>query len=273
MNRLPKINPFSLVFAILALAIQACNVLPSKPVPTITLVPTSTKPPMPSFTPAISSTPRLSNTSSSSPPITPSPSPTITSTPLPQWVTDFAQPIRDVISLRTPSFQDNFGTGSTGWKETDCQGSMKYIEGELVVENCRVFRPNIDWQDFALEVDVRFLEGTNPSTEWALHFRDLGNSGHDLRLNHNGILAITFTKAKGDSNYIEFDHSALSDHQIHHVQLIAKGNKFAFYLDSQPLYYIQNDEYSFGRCVFFIESGTVAMDNFKIWDISTLPIP
>jgi hypothetical protein len=273
MNRLPKVNPFSLVFAILALTIQACNVIPSKPVSTITLVPTSTKPPMPSFTPTISIPPPPSTTSSFSPSITPSPSPTITSTPLPQWVTDFAQPIRDVISLRTPSFQDDFGTGSGGWKEEGCDGSMKYVEGELVVENCRVFRPNIDWRDFALEIDVRFLEGTNPSTEWGFHFRDLGNSGHDLILYHNGILAITFTKAKGASNRIEFDNDALSNHQIHHILLIARGNQFAFYLDSQPLYYTQNDEYRFGRCVFFVNSGTAAMDNFKIWDISTIPTP
>ena len=140
-----------------------------------------------------------------------------------------------------------------------------------MLDHCRVFRPNIAWQDFAVEIDVRFLEGTNPSTEWALHFRDEGNSGHVLGLFHNGILAIHFTKSHEATNRIEFEHSELSDHQIHHVLLIAKGDQFAFYLDGQPLYYTQNDEYRYGRCVFFVESGTAAMDNFKIWDISDIP--
>ena len=237
MNRLSKIVPFSLVFAILALTIQACNTPTVKPGSTITIVPGATKTAAPSFTPTISSTPRPSITSSPGPSSTASPRPTITATPLPEWVTDFAQPIRDVISLRPPSFQDDFGSRSGRWTEDYCTGSMKYIEGELVLENCRVFRPNIDWRDFALEVDVRFLEGTNPSTEWALHFRDLGNSGHMLSLYHNGTLAISFTKAHGASNRIEFDNSALSNHQIHHVLLIARGDQFAFYLDNQPLYY------------------------------------
>ena len=77
---------------------------------------------------------------------------------------------------------------------------MKYIDGELVITNCRVFRPNTDWRDLALEIDMHFLKGTNSSTEWALHFRDVGNSGHVLSLYHNGNLAISFTKAHGEFN-------------------------------------------------------------------------
>lgn len=148
---------------------------------------------------------------------------------------------------------------------------MKLIEGELVATNCRFFRSNTDWRDFVLEVDMRFMEATASSGEWSLHFRDLGNFGHSLTLYHSGYLAIGFTKAKGESSYIEFENSALSSDQSHHVRLIAKGNQFAFYLNSQPIYYTKNDEYSFGRCVFYVESGTVAMDNLKIWDISAIP--
>lgn len=150
---------------------------------------------------------------------------------------------------------------------------MKYIEGELVATKCRFYRPNTDWNDFVLEVDMRFLEGTTSSGEWSLHFRDLGNSGHSLTLYHSGYLAIGFTKAKGASNRIEFDNSALSNNQTHHILLIAKGNQFAFYLDNQPLYYAKNDEYRFGRCVFYVESGTVAMDNFRIWNIADIQTP
>jgi hypothetical protein len=150
---------------------------------------------------------------------------------------------------------------------------MKFIEGELIATKCRFFRSNTDWRDFVLEVDMRFLEDTTSSGEWSLHFRDLGNSGHSLTLHHSGYLAISFTKAKGESSYTEFDNSALSNDQIHHILLIAKGNQFAFYLDSQPLYYAKNDEYNFGRCVFYVESGTVAMDNLRIWNIADIQTP
>jgi hypothetical protein len=150
---------------------------------------------------------------------------------------------------------------------------MKYVGGELVISNCRVFHPNTDWRDVALEVDMHFMEGTDTSSEWALHFRDLGNSGHILSLYHTGYLAIGFTKAKGDSTYLEFANPALANDQTHHVLLIAKGNRFAFYMDGQPLYYAENDEYLFGRWVFFVESGAAAVDNLRIWDISSIPAP
>jgi hypothetical protein len=280
MTNLFKTNPFSLVVAILAVSILSCSVLQSVPAPATTPIPAftttptlihtsmpipNTETPAPSFTPT--------NTSTPEPSVTPPPRSTRTSTPQPAWVTDFAQPVLDVIALRTPSFQDNFGPGSAGWKEDWCEGSMKYIEGELVVTNCRVFRPNIDWRDFALEVDMRFLKDTKSSAEWALHFRDLGNSGHVLSLYHTGDLAISFTKAKGPSTRVEFDYPGLSDDQIHHLLLIAKGTQFAFYLDGKPFYYAEDDAYLFGRCVFFVESGAAAMDNFKIWDISDIPTP
>jgi hypothetical protein len=150
---------------------------------------------------------------------------------------------------------------------------MKYVDGEMVITNCRVFRPNTDWRDLVLEVDMHFLKGTNSFTEWALHFRDVGNSGHVLSLYHTGHLAISFTQAHGDSTGWDFRDPSLSNDQIHHVLLIAKGDRFAFYLDGQPLYYAENDEYLFGRCVFFAESGAAAMDNLRIWDISKIPIP
>jgi hypothetical protein len=117
------------------------------------------------------------------------------------------------------------------------------------------------------------MKGTDSSTEWALHFRDVGNSGHALSLYHSGYLAIGFTKAKGDSTSLEFNEPSLSNDQTHHILLIAKGNRFAFYLDGQPLYYAENDEYLFGRCVFYSESGAAAMDNLRIWDISKIPAP
>ena len=253
-----------LVLVPIMFVISSCSTLLPQPTPTFIPNP-STETPFPPLPPTASVTP--------TPSVTPSPSSTNTSTPQPGWVTDFAQPILAAIAERTPSFQDDFGPGSAGWEADYCEGSMKYIDGELVITNCRVFRPNTDWRDLALEVDMHFMKDTNSSTEWALHFRDLGNSGHILSLYHTGYLAISFTKGKGNSTRLEFDNFALSNDQTHPVLLIAKGNRFAFFLDGQPLYYAENDEYRFGRCVFFAESGAAAMDNLRIWDISAIQTP
>lgn len=264
MNALSKTKIFSLVIAFLMLGVSSCGA--NNPQPTALSIPVpSTETPVPSLPPTISSTPTSS--------FTPSPRPTITPTPLPGWVTDFAQPILAALADRSPGFQDDFGPGSAGWQKNYCEGSMKYIDGELAITKCRVFHPNTDWRDLVLEVDMRFLKDTSPSTEWALHFRDLGNSGHVLSLYHNGTLAISFTKAQGDSDRLEFRNPGLSNDQVHHILLIARGNRFAFYLDGQPLYYAENDEYLFGRSVFYAEGGAAAMDNLKIWDISTIPVP
>jgi len=150
---------------------------------------------------------------------------------------------------------------------------MKYIEGELVVTDCRVFRTNIDWRDFALEVDVRFLEGTISTAEWWLHFRDPGESSgldHILTLSDNGNVRISLAKRTGGHDSADFDNVALSNNQTNHILLIAKGNRFAFYLNGQPLHYAESDALRFGMS-WFDATGEVAMDNFKIWDISDIP--
>jgi hypothetical protein len=237
---------------------------PSEAVPTtLALAPTVT--PTPTLILAVASTP--------TPTVTPTPRPTRTASPQPEWVTEFAEPILEAIADRTPSFQDDFGAGSAGWKEDYCPGSMKYIEGELVVTDCRVFRTNIDWRDFALEVDVRFLEGTISTAEWWLHFRDPGESSgldHILTLSDNGNVRISLAKRTGGHDSAHFDNVALSNNQTNHILLIAKGNRFAFYLNGQPLHYAENDALRFGMS-WFDPTGEVAMDNFKIWDISDIP--
>lgn len=264
MTQFSRTSILSLGLVTLALALSACGT--SLPRATGTLIP---EPPTETPTPSLVPTNCSTHTAS----FTPSPRPTRTSTPLPGWVTEFAQPILATIADRSPSFQDDFEPGSAGWEKDYCEGSMEYIDGELVVTNCRVFRPNTDWRDLALQIDMHFIKGTNSSTEWALHFRDVGNSGHVLSLYHSGNLALSFTKAHGDSTRLEFRNSSLSNDQTHQILLIAKGDRFALYLDGQPLYYAENDEYLFGRCAFFVESGAAAMDNLRIWDISNIPAP
>jgi hypothetical protein len=268
MQTLSRKSILALLPIILMLVISSCSPIITKPPPTAIPIPTSTE------TPASIHTSTPANTASL--PVTPSPRPTNTLTPQPGWVNEFAKPILDGIADRIPSFQDDFGAGSAGWVKDWCEGSLHYINGELVVAKCRVFRPNTDWRDFALDIDMRFLEGTNSSGEWQLHFRDVGNSGHNINVYGNGDVLISFANSAKTANAfdnVEFKKVALSNSQSNHFLLIAKGNRFAFYLNGQPLFYTENDLYRFGRSVFYVESGTVAMDNLKIWDIAAIPTP
>lgn len=205
----------------------------------------------------------------------PSPVPTSTrtpistpTTPVPVWVENFAQPILSAITDGFPGVQDDFGAGSFGWLKDYCKGSMKYVDEELVLTDCRVHRSKINWPDFVLEVDVRIQSGY-----WALHFRDSGNGGHEFRLDSNGEILIGFERRGMGTGYTDLGPIALSNNQANHVLMIAKGNSFAFFLNGQPLFYIENDVYRSGRCAFFVEEGSAVMDNFKIWDISKVPAP
>jgi hypothetical protein len=256
MIKVSKIIVSTLFVVTLILVISSCNGFLQHEIPKIILT----------ETPVLRSTPTPSNTST--PSVTPSPHPTKTSTPQPRWVTEFAQPILSAIADSPPRLQDGFGAESSGWNKNDYCGSMKYIDEELVFKNCRVYRSNIDYSDFVLEVDVRVQSGS-----WELHFRDVGNNGHDFRIYSNGNVLFSFGNRAGDMNMIDFDNIAFSNNQTNHILMIAKENNFAFYLNGQPLYYAENDLYHYGRCVFFAEKGSVAMDNFKIWNISDVPAP
>lgn len=259
-----------LALALLLLVISPCSVF--FPQPTPTLMPgTPTETPVIKFT----ATPNSSPTSS----VTPSPYPTKPSTPQPGWVTEFAQPILDVIADRPPSFQDDFGAGSAGWKEAYCTGTMEYIEGELILTNCRIYHTNIDWRDFVLEFDIHYMEGTTPSSYFVFAFRDLGSEGHQMTIYPNGDVLIGFANRTGESDSTWFRGSAHPANQTNHILLIAKENRFAFYLNDQPLFSTENNRYPFGRSVYYAENpgpnaqAILAMDNFRIWDISDIPIP
>ncbi len=198
-----------------------------------------------------------------------------TATAMPSWVTDFAQPILDAISDRAPSYQDDFGARSARWMEDWCPGGMEFVEGELIFTNCRMYRSNIDWPDFALEFDVRFVEGTTPSSYFEFDFRNTANRGHTVRIDQNGDVSISFAYGGGVAVFT----GAHPGVQRNHLVVIARGNRFAFYLNGEPLYYTESDAYRYGRCRFRAErpdlggQAILAIDNFRIWDLSDLSLP
>ena len=135
-----------LLIAIIAGSAFALRSFGQKPLPDpLKVAPTLTIPATLTMPPTLANTP------------TRTPRPTATATPIPAWVNDFAQPL-DARAHRPPSFQDDFGPGSAGWQVDDwCGKRMEYVQGELVVSDCRLTRPNINYSDFVVEFDARSL--------------------------------------------------------------------------------------------------------------------
>ena len=244
-------------------------------------------------------------TDTSAPPTTTSthrptvtPRPTVTSTPPPEWVTNFAQPILDAIANRPPNFQDKFDDRSGGWHFVNYCGDwrMQYVDGELVVtvgitpgttvgnHDCFLHRNDIDYTNFVVEVDGRFLPGTTNRSDWLIDFRHIVGeaagidftAGHSFGINYepDGLSVSLWIMNDPDLNL----PPSRPKNEFNRLMVIAKGSKFAFYLNGQPFYYIESSYCPYGDIYLTVINGgnlltdtLVAFDNFKIWDLSNLP--
>jgi hypothetical protein len=203
--------------------------------------------------------------------------PTVTPSPVPSWVTDFSQPILDAIADRPPSFQDDFGLGSAGWEASrNCGQRMKYESGELVVIDCSVRRPGIDYSDFVIEFDAHILLGAADNAEWLFRFRepyiqDPGALGHSLWITYSGHVRLGLNVVWNPENSEEIGQMANPGILSNHILAIGKGPEIAIYLNDQPLFYSSNSILLFGDFGFSSYGTNLAIDNFKIWNIYDLP--
>jgi hypothetical protein len=151
---------------------------------------------------------------------------------------------------------------------------MRYQEAELVITDCDADRAGIDYHDYVIEVDGRFLPDTTDGI-WQLGFRC---ESCKYAVSFNGGIRL----AGFGSGNINVDNAALPGYQSNHLLMIAKGGRFAFYVNDRPIYYIDGTPYRMGNIslgAFGEGSGTsatpntavVAFDNFKVWEISDLP--
>jgi len=250
-----------LVLAAVLVVLSSCNL--SSPQPTPTYQPISTETPFPTSPPTPTSTAGLSLTST--------PRPMQTPTPLPGWVTGFTQPILAAIADRTPSFQDDFGPGSAGWQSEDwCGRRMQYLQGELVVTDCRVTRPNINYTDFVVEFDGRFLPGAAAGSHWIFHFRVIGGPNHSITVQYNGDVDLSFQTADDAFTRLSYPKAAKPGDQANHFLVIGKGSQFAVYLNGQSLSYAESDYCKYGDFKFLADDTLFGLDNFKVWNIADI---
>ena len=280
--------------AIFALLISACA-------PETQLVP------MPTDTPAetrIPLTPTPDDTSTPQP--TSTPMPTQTATPIPAWVTDFAEPILNAIKDKPPKFQDDFSNPNSGWQigtlnqvDPNAQatppspgqhfvGERGYVDGEYFNLGERYScvwsgtNPHLGaYLDFVVEFDVRFFSGKDG--DWGLDFRrnDKNLSGFGGSISSNNVSFGKCTETNPECERL----AAYSGNQINggnewnHFLLIVRGPRMAAYANGTPILYTEDkgftDEFKMGRFALSVCSGSTPMeirwDNLKIWDIYNLP--
>jgi hypothetical protein len=233
--------------------------------PTVTFeLPTATSAP-PSATPKPSATLTPTKT----------PRPTQTLTPPPAWVTDFAEPILAAIANRPPNFEDDFGPGSAGWKAAEwCGARLKYVEGELVITDCRVTRPNINYRDFVLEFDARILPEAASDYQWVFHFRDIGGPAHAIHFYPNGDVMVFFYRDNAhESLGYDFFRAANPGYQSNHLLVIAKGAQKGIFLNTKPLVSVNALYPTYGDFRFFADGTMLAIDNVRVWDIADISVP
>jgi formylglycine-generating enzyme required for sulfatase activity len=186
--------------------------------------------------------------------------PTPAMTPLPSWVTDFAEPILTYIANRNPRFEEDFEQPfPEDWVYFN--SSLDKIEnGHLTVglHEC-VYRRGFLFDNYVVEVDVLQLDLYDPF----LNFR----SACGLKIGGDQSLGVSCEKIPGGTERVGYSTFLIGDvgnDRIIQLRLIVKDTRFAFYADGEPMGYFKHD---------FLNTGNAGLcdgkfDNFKVWDIS-----
>jgi hypothetical protein len=199
-------------------------------------------------------------------------------------VTSFAEPILAAISGQQPDFQDDFSDKSGGWtKATFCTnwGDLNFDEGELTISgSCWIFR-EMWYPDFVAELDYHFLPGTGTAgSHWGFKYRHLAGgadaASNAYKFHFSGdVSAELVTSSTLDRGSVEttfLQNAALRGTNTNHVLVIAKGQEYALFINGRPVFHkIGNPIWPNGAIQFDMDD-TVAIDNFKIWDISGISL-
>lgn len=272
------------------------------PLPTVTPTPTVANTPTPTPTPTPTATATASPTPSNTPTPTHTPIPTLTHTPTPTpdpriaQARAFAEPILAAIANRQPDLEDDFSQPRTGWvwHGRDAQNvwtqvsevpATSYANGQLTLdasdgswsvvwnEACAY------WTDFALQAEVIFADPVSLGVTWRIqpdgrHYRitlwrdRAGNWAVDKYGVYSEVFKVT-TLASGQATM----HAGMVPYD---VVIVARGSRFAIYLNDAPLTYVLDAELEGGDggCRFFFggpSAVTVSLDAVKIWNLETTP--
>lgn len=233
-------------------------------------------------------------TGSSTPIPSVAPRPTTTATPVPGWVTDFAEPILAAIADRPPDFQEDFTQVGPGWylEMVNCPGNGCAIsDGVLSIAAFPVDHkdawaqqpfPRLGFKAFVMRVDVNTAK---------LGGENAANIAYSDSMVENGIFSTVF----------EYDFELKSNRRWYSLigpsgmygggngqlprsvpplitfTLLSRGSKIAVYLNDVPVTFGENAggqyQAEFSLNAWSDGSGTarVEYDNLKIWNLDNIP--
>lgn len=198
----------------------------------------------------------------------PSPRATITSTPAPEWVTDFAEPILAEISSRPPDLEDNFGWDTGAWKfhgQAEWRKSIR--NGEMILSGGNIQYQGIKFHDYAVEVKARQVEA-------GIHGIEFTNAPRDFIGGFYCKLTVGHFYCSVEQPAFNWDAPFRT---VNTLTVIVKGGQIAAYFNQQPIGYFEDDRYRLYRgavpYVGLVSEKVAAFSEFKVWNITELEVP
>ncbi len=237
---------------------------------------------------APTSTPRpnITNLTASATTLTHTP-PAATETPIPAWITNFAEPILDVVKVRKPDFADDFSMVKESWDSqfgigSDSVGTFNIEDGVMRFRinqgNATFTNQELEARDFVLQVNSYMTKGEKGSSQqiyfkWV--FRDYWYA--------------IFLNTDGQPNWEVIKRWARQDHllasgtnhinpvgEMNRVTIIVNRLRVAIYLNNIPVASFEDDEIGvsgydkYFTCV--ATSQTVCVfDNLEFWNLRGIP--
>ena len=205
----------------------------------------------------------ITKISIATPTMTPTRTPRLTSTPTPPpvWVKDFAEPILSTIANYPPTLQDDLHDNLGGWYpgHHDNSYQFQFVDNELIFDDCSANRSKMAYTDFVLELDFQIYSNSH----LRIYYRNL----YGFLIQQDGHLEIGLSPWTKETP-IDIPREVYNPN---HVLLIAKGNRYAFYVNEKPIYYLEDSYFFTKEAIFFVAHGKVGLDNLKIWDLEKIP--
>jgi hypothetical protein len=139
---------------------------------------------------------------------------------------------------------------------------VDFTDGEITIACQRATRSNMAYKDFVLEFDIRLVEDSGePVQRFTLDYLD-----NNFVIDSSGRLGLSHGKTKFDIP------RNISPFEKNRIWIIAKENRYAFYVNGEPVYYFEDNYYYSREPIQFSAEGlSVALDNLKIWDLEKTP--
>jgi hypothetical protein len=211
-----------------------------------------------------------------------------TATPIPLWVTDFADPIIVAVSDRKPDFQDDFAM-NRGWLNVmpgivwplyaERNDGMLFLRLPEATKDSILYNPRINRTNFVLTLDLRFVHD-QPDDTVRFQFDQSPRQSVAFDLSNNRNWNFHWGSQDNWHSLTGIYEHFPPEHMP--VTIIMRGTQCAVYLNDHPLTYLNNcrtnPTFPSSKWVasfrLIRKTGNAVVVNFddlKLWDLDKIP--